>query len=87
MVKVAALAYGEESREWVSGTREAVRSSQVSPTPASVAVTRLNLTDYRNIRQLRMEGEARIMVLAGPNGAGKTNILESLSTSMECNYF
>jgi DNA replication and repair protein RecF len=80
MVKVAALAYGEESSlEWVSGTREAVRSAQASSTPANIAVTRLNLIDYRNICQLRIESEARILVLAGPNGAGKTNILESLS--------
>ncbi len=78
-MKVAALAYDEVSREWMSGARDSVRSTRVFPTPISVAVTRLNLTDYRNIRQLRVESEARVLVLVGPNGAGKTNILESLS--------
>ena len=46
---------------------------------AQNAVTRLNLTEYRNIRHLRLESEARVVVLSGPNGAGKTNILESIS--------
>ena len=46
---------------------------------STVAVTRLNLTDYRNIRHLRLETEAKVVVLSGPNGAGKTNILEAVS--------
>lgn len=45
----------------------------------AVAVTRLDLTDYRNIRRLRLETEAKVVVLSGPNGAGKTNVLEALS--------
>jgi len=37
------------------------------------------LTDYRCYASLRLETDARPVVLTGPNGAGKTNILEALS--------
>jgi DNA replication and repair protein RecF len=43
------------------------------------AVRRLALTDYRCYANLRMEVDARSVVLTGPNGAGKTNLLEALS--------
>ena len=79
VVRVAALAYDEESRDWATGATDPAPNAQTAPAPVSVAVTRLNLSDYRNIRQLRMESEAGVLVLTGPNGAGKTNILESLS--------
>ncbi len=46
---------------------------------ARVAVTRLDLTDFRNYRAARVEADARPVVLTGPNGAGKTNLLEALS--------
>ncbi len=58
---------GSEGTEWLAGESPAV------------AVTRLNLTNYRNIRHLRLETEAKVVVLSGPNGAGKTNVLEALS--------
>ena len=44
-----------------------------------MAVTRLVLTDYRCYARLRLEVDARPVVLTGPNGAGKTNLLEALS--------
>ena len=37
------------------------------------------LTDFRCYAQLRLEVDARPVVLTGPNGAGKTNLLEALS--------
>ena len=43
------------------------------------AVRRLALTDYRCYARLRLEVDARSVVLTGPNGAGKTNLLEALS--------
>lgn len=43
------------------------------------AVRRIALTDFRNYERLRLEVEARPVVLTGPNGAGKTNLLEALS--------
>lgn len=43
------------------------------------AVFRLNLTDFRNYEDLRLETSADTVVLTGPNGAGKTNLLEALS--------
>ncbi|MEQ8246719.1 MAG: DNA replication/repair protein RecF [Alphaproteobacteria bacterium] len=40
---------------------------------------RLTLTDFRCYAHLRLETDARCVVLTGPNGAGKTNILEAIS--------
>ena len=44
-----------------------------------MAVTRLDLTDFRNYANLRLDVETSPVVLTGPNGAGKTNLLEALS--------
>ncbi|HVJ52234.1 MAG TPA: DNA replication/repair protein RecF [Aliidongia sp.] len=46
---------------------------------ASVAVVRLDLSDFRNYRQVRLETDGRPIVLTGANGAGKTNLLEAVS--------
>ena len=46
---------------------------------SQLAITRLSLSDYRCYRRLKLETDARPVVLAGPNGAGKTNILEAMS--------
>lgn len=46
---------------------------------AAGAVRRLDLTDFRNYRALRLEVDAAPVVLSGANGAGKTNLLEALS--------
>ncbi len=46
---------------------------------ARPAIRRLALTDFRCYRALRLEVDARPVVLTGANGAGKTNILEALS--------
>src|SRR6185437_10299438 len=59
------------------GAPESLR--QDAPAPASVAVTRLVLTDFRGYASARWAVEARPVVLTGPNGAGKTNLLEALS--------
>ncbi|MCE2509429.1 MAG: DNA replication/repair protein RecF [Alphaproteobacteria bacterium] len=50
-----------------------------SATTDSLAVRRLQLTDFRNYATLRLSFEATSVVLTGPNGAGKTNLLEALS--------
>jgi len=42
-------------------------------------VRRLVLGDFRSYGALRLEVDARPVVLTGPNGAGKTNLLEALS--------
>jgi DNA replication and repair protein RecF len=42
-------------------------------------ITRLILTNFRSYPSLRLECDARPVVLTGPNGAGKTNILEAVS--------
>lgn len=68
--------------------REAIRNSfgETAAAPAHstapsgrLAVRRLALADFRCYAALRLEVEARPVVLTGPNGAGKTNLLEALS--------
>jgi len=49
------------------------------PAPDRVAVGRLTLTDFRSYPGLRLDIDARPVVLTGPNGAGKTNLLEAVS--------
>jgi len=44
-----------------------------------VSLARLNLNDFRCYRTLRLDADARPVILTGPNGAGKTNILEAVS--------
>ncbi len=39
----------------------------------------LNLSHFRSHKGVRVEADARPLVLYGPNGAGKTNILEAVS--------
>ena len=46
---------------------------------AKFSVARLALTDFRSYGHLRLETDARPVVLTGANGAGKTNLLEALS--------
>jgi DNA replication and repair protein RecF len=46
---------------------------------AGQAVVRLSLSDFRCYSSLRLEADARPVVLTGANGSGKTNILEALS--------
>ena len=46
---------------------------------AALAVSRIVLTDYRCYANLKLELDARPVVLTGPNGAGKTNLLEAIS--------
>ncbi len=55
------------------------------PARGGLAVSRLDLTDFRNYAALRLEapdnsdGANSVVALVGPNGAGKTNLLEALS--------
>ncbi len=50
-----------------------------APATISVAITQLTLTDFRSYAGLRLDVDARPVVLTGANGAGKTNLLEALS--------
>jgi DNA replication and repair protein RecF len=43
------------------------------------AIDRLTLTSFRSYPSLRIEADARPIILTGANGAGKTNILEAIS--------
>lgn len=47
--------------------------------PSCLWLERLQLTDFRNYGALRLDLDARPVVLTGPNGAGKTNLLEAVS--------
>ncbi|MEQ5778339.1 MULTISPECIES: DNA replication/repair protein RecF [unclassified Thalassospira] len=44
-----------------------------------LAVSRLDLGDFRCYARLRLDIDAGPVVLTGPNGAGKTNLLEAIS--------
>ena len=56
-------------------------TGRAAPTPATArhALTRLTLGDFRSYRAVRLDMDARPLVLTGPNGAGKTNLLEAVS--------
>ncbi len=47
--------------------------------PASAAVTRLKLTNFRNYAELDLSLDARPVCLFGANGSGKTNLVEAVS--------
>ena len=51
----------------------------MSDAPARAAVTALKLWNFRNYEVLRLDLDARPVVLTGPNGVGKTNLLEAVS--------
>ena len=53
--------------------------SAIASPAASAAVSRLDVTDFRNHARARLRIDGRLIVLSGPNGAGKTNLLEALS--------
>ncbi len=65
----------------IPGTRAgaAAPAAPADHAAARLAVTRLDLCNFRNCASLRLEVEARPVVLTGPNGAGKTSLLEALS--------
>jgi DNA replication and repair protein RecF len=50
-----------------------------APGLARLAVLGLRLTNFRNYAALRLDVDARPVVLTGSNGAGKTNLLEAIS--------
>jgi len=51
----------------------------IAATAASLAVTRLHLTNFRSYATAGLSVSGVSVVLAGPNGAGKTNILDAIS--------
>ena len=63
----------------IDNETDAGQNARPAIRPPCVAVRRLTLTDFRCYRTLRLETDARPVVLTGANGAGKTNILEAVS--------
>lgn len=59
------------------GTQTAIDRVQAHPT--GVALTRLEVSEFRCYAHARLELDRRPVVLTGPNGAGKTNLLEAVS--------
>jgi len=57
----------------------AVVSGAPLPAVGKLAVTRLQLTNFRSYASAELIVSGRPVVLAGPNGAGKTNVLDALS--------
>src|SRR5262245_8671100 len=62
-----------------AATLEESSTDNVSARDACVAVRRITLTDFRCYPSLRLDVDARPVVLTGLNGAGKTNLLEAIS--------
>jgi len=54
-------------------------SGEAFAVPAKLAVTRLQLTNFRSYASGELVTAGAPVVLAGPNGAGKTNILDAIS--------
>jgi len=54
------------------GSKENTMSSRL-------AVTRVQLTNFRSYASAALQAGERPVVLAGPNGAGKTNVLDAIS--------
>ena len=55
------------------------QSASGSPSAPRLAVSRINLGNFRCYGALRIEPAPGLIVLTGANGAGKTNLLEALS--------
>jgi DNA replication and repair protein RecF len=68
-----------------TGVREALatgaglEAAAMATARAPLAVTRLQLTNFRSYAGAALTVEAAPVVLAGPNGAGKTNVLDAIS--------
>jgi len=58
--------------------RPAAAAERSDPANA-VRLRRVLVSGFRNIKQVDLRSDARMVVLTGPNGAGKTNLLEALS--------
>lgn len=56
-----------------------VRAERAAKGDARLAVTRLQLTNFRSYASSELCVSGRPVVLAGPNGAGKTNVLDAIS--------
>ena len=65
----------------IGGVPDLSRSSfpTSAPTPDSVALITLSLTNLRNYQSASISFGARLVMLIGENGAGKTNLLEAIS--------
>ena len=64
----------------MSLNRASDQRTQPMPVPAArLAVTRVQLTNFRSYANAELAVSGRPVVLAGPNGAGKTNILDAIS--------
>ena len=55
------------------------QTQTTKPSPATLSIRTLKLTDFRNYAAARLDLDARPVVLVGENGAGKTNLLEAVS--------
>ena len=60
-------------------SRHAEVPSEAGPRSTRLAVTRIQLTNFRSYASVELCVGGRPVVLAGPNGAGKTNVLDAIS--------
>jgi DNA replication and repair protein RecF len=59
--------------------RSAEAHGKAAARSARLAVTRVQLTNFRSYAAAELKVGLRPVVLAGPNGAGKTNVLDAIS--------
>ena len=74
MVEPTSFGAPQDGAPQDDGRRHAVPGST-----NKLAVTRLQLTNFRSYASAELIVSGRPVVLAGPNGAGKTNVLDALS--------
>jgi DNA replication and repair protein RecF len=60
-------------------TERQMPNSEPSQGGVRLAVTRVQLTNFRSYASAELNVSGRPVVLAGPNGAGKTNVLDAIS--------
>jgi DNA replication and repair protein RecF len=60
-------------------TERQMPNAEPSKADVRLAVTRIQLTNFRSYASAELHVSGRPVVLAGPNGAGKTNILDAIS--------
>ena len=75
---MAAKTSGSHSKASPDSSASGVGARDRAPDRATW-VSRLAVSDFRNLRQLDLRCDHRPLLISGDNGAGKTNLLEALS--------
>lgn len=73
---------GESAQEQDAGAPETAadtsNSARSTNADSSLAITSLQLVDFRGYSHFELDGLGRLTIVAGPNAVGKTNIVEGI---------